>query len=175
MNGILGNTRYVDLSKVKDIQLNGESIVVDRIVELNPIVSKIKADIESKLSLDNYTKEEVNNLIANRAGFEMVDALPTENISPNKIYLLKLKTDNNPTDNDVYDEFIYINKHWEHVGSFQADFSNYYNKEEVVALLNDTLDAVINGFETLQQEFENLKLHVGMVDEVIDLINGEVI
>lgn len=175
MNGILGNTRYVDLSKVKDIQLNGESIVVDRIAELNPIVSKIKADIESKLSLDNYTKEEVNNLIANRAGFEMVDALPTKNISPNKIYLLKLKTDNNPADNDVYDEFIYINEHWEHVGSFQADFSNYYNKEEVVALLNDALDAVINGFETLQQEFENLKLHVGMVDEVIDLINGEVI
>ncbi|MBR1984500.1 MAG: hypothetical protein IKA31_02055 [Clostridia bacterium] len=175
MNGILGNTRYVNLSKVDDVQLDGESIVTNRIAELNPIVSKIRADVETIITQNSYTREEVNNLIANRAGFEIVNTLPTENISLNKIYLLKLKNDNDATDNDVYDEYIYINNAWEHVGSFQADFSNYYTKDEVVGLLNDTLEAVISGFETTQQEFENLKTHVGAIDDVLDAINGEVV
>jgi len=176
MNGIVSNTRYVDLSKVDDVQLNGESIVgQNKVVELAPIVADIIANLEATFIQASYTKDEVNNLIANRAGFEIVDALPTENISPNKIYLLKLKTDNNPADNDVYDEYIYINNAWEHVGSFQADFSNIYTKEQVVGLLNDTLEALTSEFETVKQGFEDLKTHVGAINDVLDAINGEVV
>ena len=176
MNGIVSNSRYVNLSKVDDVQLNGESIVgQNKVVELAPIIAEIIANLENTFVQASYTKEEVNNLIANRAGFEIVDALPTENISPNKIYLLKLKTDNNPTDNDVYDEFIYINEHWEHVGSFQADFSNFLNKQEIVELLNQTLEAVSTEYEAVKQGFEELKTHVGAIDDVLDAINGEVV
>lgn len=176
MNGIVSNSRYVSLSKVDDVQLNGESIVgTNKVVELAPIVADIIANLENTFIQASYTKEEVNNLIANRAGFEIVDALPTENISPNKIYLLKLKTDDDTTDNDVYDEYIYINDAWEHVGSFQADFSNYYNKEQVAELLNQTLEALNTEFEAVKQGFEDLKTHVGAIDDVLDAINGEVV
>ena len=176
MNGIVSNSRYVSLSKVDDVQLNGESIVgTNKVVELAPIVADIIANLENTFIQASYTKEEVNNLIANRAGFEIVDALPTENISPNKIYLLKLKTDDDTTDNDVYDEYIYINNAWEHVGSFQADFSNYYNKEQVAELLNQTLEALNTEFEAVKQGFEDLKTHVGALDDVLDAINGEVV
>lgn len=176
MNGIVSNSRYISLSKVDDVQYNGSSIVDEnKIVELAPIISKIIEDLENTFIQASYTKEEVNNLIANRAGFEIVDALPIKDISPNKIYLLKLVTDNNENDNDAYDEFIYINDTWEHVGSFQADFSNYYNKQEIVNLLNDTLEAVSTEFEAIQQGFEDLKTHVGAIDDVLDAINGEVV
>ena len=175
MDGIISNSRYVSLSKVDDILLNGESVVKDRKVELATIITNIMTDVHNKLIEMAYTKQEVNDIISNRAGFEIVDVLPTKNISPNKIYLLKLKTDNNPTDNDVYDEFIYINEHWEHVGSFQADFSNYYTKDEVVNLLNQTLEAVSTEFEGIKQGFEELKTHVGAIDDVLDAINGEVV
>lgn len=176
MNGIVSNSRYVSLSKVDDVQLNGESIVgTNKVVELAPIVADIIANLENTFIQASYTKEEVNNLIANRAGFEIVDALPTENISPNKIYLLKLQTDDDTTDNDVYDEYIFINDAWEHVGSFQADFSNYYNKEQVVNLLNQTLEALNTEFEAVKQGYEDLKTHVGAIDDVLDAINGEVV
>lgn len=175
MNGIVSNSRYISLSKVDDIKYNGESLVNNREVELEPIISSIITNINNSLMEKTYSKEEVNDIIANRAGFEMVDVLPSKDISPNKIYLLKLKTDNDTTDNDAYDEFIYINNTWEHVGSFQADFSNYYNKQEVVNLLNDTLEAVSTEFEAIQQGFEDLKTHVGAIDDVLDAINGEVV
>jgi len=175
MDGILSNSRYVSLSKVDDIQLNGESVVENRKVELAPIIANIITDIENTLAETAYTKQEVNDIIANRAGFAIVDALPTKSISPNKIYLLKLQTDDDTTDNDVYDEYIYINDTWEHVGSFQADFSNYYNKEQVVELLNQTLEALNTEFEAVKQGYEDLKTHVGAIDDVLDAINGEVV
>lgn len=176
MNGIVSNSRYISLSKVDDVQYNGSSIVDEnKIVELAPIISKIIEDLENTFIQASYTKEEVNNLIANRAGFEIVDALPIKDISPNKIYLLKLVTDNNENDNDAYDEFIYINDTWEHVGSFQVDFSNYYNRQEIVSLLNDTLEALNTEFEAVKQGYEDLKIHVGAIDDVLDAINGEVV
>lgn len=175
MNGIVSNSRYISLSKVDDVKYDGESLVNNREVELEPIISSIITNINNSLMEKTYSKEEVNDIIANRAGFEMVDVLPSKDISPNKIYLLKLKTDNDTTDNDAYDEFIYINNTWEHVGSFQADFSNYYSKQEVVNLLNDTLEAVSTEFEAIQQGFEDLKTHVGAIDDVLDAINGEVV
>lgn len=175
MDGIISNSRYVSLSKVDDILLNGESVVENRKVELATIIANIMIDVQNKLIETAYTKQEVNDIISNRAGFEIVDALPTKNISPNKIYLLKLQTDDDTTDNDVYDEYIFINDAWEHVGSFQADFSNYYNKEQVVNLLNQTLEATNTEFESVKQGFEELKTHVGAIDDVLDAINGEVV
>lgn len=176
MNGIMSNTKYVNLSKVDDVRLNNESLVDEnRVVNLDSIVADILSNIDTTLADNTYTKEEVNNLLANRAGFEIVDNLPTTNISPNKIYLKVLPHDDDPTDLDVYDEYIYINNSWEHVGSFQADFSNYYTKSQVETLINQTFSAINTDFTTIQTNFNNLKTHVGAIDEVLDAINGEVV
>lgn len=75
-----------------------------------------------------YTKDEVNTLINNISTFnaKIVDELPTTNISPTTIYLIS-KTDS--IDKDYYDEYLYINYHWEMIGHTYVDLWNYYSKE----------------------------------------------
>lgn len=65
---------------------------------------------------------------------EIVNALPTQDIDSNTIYLVPKTTAG--TD-DVYDEYLYINNNWEHLGDTSIDLSNYYTSSEV----DDLLDA----------------------------------
>ena len=175
MDGILANRRYVNLSKVDDVTLNGESIVNNGIAELNALVSAILAQINASNTETYYSKTEVNNIIANRAGFEIVQSLPMTNISPNKIYLVAIQNDDDNTDTDSYDEYIRVNNRWEHVGSFQADFSTYSTTAEIQTMLNNTLSTLQGNFSSLQSNFTALQNHVGNIDAVLDAINGEVI
>lgn len=177
MNGIFGNTRQIDLSIIKDIQFNGESIVNDaKIVELKAILEQGLDSLSNYYNKETtYSRDEINSLIANKQIYNIVSSLPTKNISLSTIYLVLKTKDANTSDLDSYDEYIYINNKWEHVGSFEADFSNYYTTDETDKLLNDTLDSVNGEFKALKQEFDNLKTHVGSIDEVLDAINGEVV
>lgn len=104
--------------------------------------------IANKLaSLTNYTSElttqdktltgainELKGLISliPHFGIEVVQTLPTEDISETTIYMTPSQ---NPQTQDAYDEFIYVNDAWEHVGSTAVDLSAYYTKLEVDGLL----------------------------------------
>ena len=104
--------------------------------------------IATKLaSLTNYTSElttqdktltgainELKGLISliPHFGIEVVQTLPTEDISETTIYMTP---SHNPQTQDAYDEFIYVNDAWEHVGSTAVDLSAYYTKLETDALL----------------------------------------
>lgn len=57
--------------------------------------------------------------------FQVVNALPTENISTSTIYLVPATT---PSADNVYDEYIYVNGDWEHIGSTTIDLSDYVTK-----------------------------------------------
>ena len=57
--------------------------------------------------------------------FQVVNALPTENISTSTIYLVPATT---PSAENVYDEYIYVNGDWEHIGSTTIDLSDYVTK-----------------------------------------------
>ena len=175
MDGILANRRYVNLSKVDDITLNGESLVSNRVVELSTLVSSILSQVASSNLTNYYSKTEVNELIANRAGFEIVQSLPTTNISPNKIYLVAIQNDDDNSDTDAYDEYIRVNNSWEHVGSFQADFSAYSTTAQVQQMLNNTLSTLQSDFADLQDDFADLQDLVGNINSVLDAINGEVV
>lgn len=59
---------------------------------------------------------------------EVVETLPTENISNTTVYLLN----NTGTGHNLYTEFIYVNGSWECLGSQQIDLSNYRTKDESV-------------------------------------------
>lgn len=53
---------------------------------------------------------------------QVVEKLLTESISSTTIYLVpKTSTE----EDNVYDEYLYINEKWEHIGSTQVDLSNY--------------------------------------------------
>lgn len=58
----------------------------------------------------------------------VVESLPTENIDENTIYLVP---NTEQETGNVYDEYMYINNTWEHIGSTKTDLSDYYTKEEV--------------------------------------------
>lgn len=58
---------------------------------------------------------------------EVVEELP-ETGEANILYLVP-KEDTG--DNDIFDEWLYIEDEWEHIGSTDIDLSNYYTKDEV--------------------------------------------
>lgn len=87
-----------------------------------------------------YTKSQVDSLISDFGGFEVVATLPTQDIKTNIIYLL------GPigTGSDQYEEWIYSNSTWVKIGDTTVDLSNYYTKTEVDTALSgkqDTIDA----------------------------------
>ena len=83
---------------------------------------------------DYFTEEEIQEIKSNildqvnQFSVLVVEELPTDNIDDHTIYFVpKVKTEQN----DVYDEFIYINNGWEHIGTTEVDLSSYYKKDEI--------------------------------------------
>ena len=177
MNGIFGNTRQIDLSVIKDIQFDGKSIINNvKVAELKTVLEQGLDNLSNYYSKDaTYTKTEVNSLISSKQIYNTVTALPTTNISPSTIYLVKKVNDSDETDTDSYDEYIYIQNKWEHVGSFEADFSNYYTKAETNTAIANAKSDLTAQFETLQTNVTALSTKVGSIDDVLDAINGEVV
>lgn len=76
---------------------------------------------------ETFTKQEVNNLISaiTTMDIQVVQTLPTEDISTTTIYLVPKTT---AEQNDAYDEYIYVSNAWEHIGSTDIDLSGYQTK-----------------------------------------------
>ena len=97
---------------------------------------------------ETYTQAEVDALIRAIVTLNIlvVQTLPTQDISTTTIYLVPKQT---PETQDIYDEYIYVNNAWEHIGTTQIDLSNYYTKTQVDTLLankNDDVNlSVVNG------------------------------
>lgn len=91
--------------------------------------------------VDYFTPAEVqdiqNNILdnVNQFSVEVVETLPIQNIKDHTIYFVPKTT---AEQNDIYDEYIYINNSWEHIGTTEVDLSNYYNKSEVDTKVNST-------------------------------------
>ena len=86
-------------------------------------------------SSNTYTKTEVDNLIGtvSSLNIEVVQTLPTQDISTSTIYLVPNSSQGT---NNYYDEYIYVSNSWELIGSTQVDLSNYYTKTETDTLLS---------------------------------------
>lgn len=85
-----------------------------------------------------YTKTEVNNLISRIPKFsiEVVESLPSENISTTTIYLVP---SSESSEKNMYEEYIYVNNVWEIIGTqkIEIDLSEYYKKTEVDKMISD--------------------------------------
>lgn len=73
---------------------------------------------------------------------QIVQTLPVSDIDPNTIYLVPKQTS---SQGDIYDEYLYINNAWEHIGSTEVDLTNYYNKTQTDALLNAKQATLVSG------------------------------
>lgn len=105
--------------------------------------------------IDYCTEEEKQELIneilsqVNQFSVEVVSELPIEEIRDTTIYFVPRE---NGKQRDVYDEYIYINNDWEHIGTTEIDLSNYYNKEEIdckVQEMNSTVQEIDNKINNL--------------------------
>lgn len=103
------------------------------------ITSSVNDLINYYKKTDTYTQAEVNALIGSVASLTLavVSTLPDHDISTSTIYLVPKSV---PGVDDVYDEYVYVNSNWEHIGSTTADLSDYYTITQVNNLLSGKVD-----------------------------------
>ena len=96
------------------------------------------------LKSETYTKTEVDNAISaiSTLDIQVVQTLPTQDISSTTIYLVPKSTS---ATNNSYDEYIYTNNAWEKIGSTDVDLSNYWNSTNLVAITTSEIDTIIAG------------------------------
>lgn len=130
-------------------------------------------------SLTNYyTKSQTEDLIAaiRTLSLEKVTELPTEDIDPLTIYLVR--KEDSDVDNDVFDEYLYIDDAWEHIGSTSVNLANYYTKTQTDALLDEKQDVIPSYSKEEYEEYED-DIPVGTIfnleeDRVTGMGNGDV-
>lgn len=86
---------------------------------------------------------------------EIVQTLPTEDISTTTIYMIR---NSQSSGTNIYDEYMYINSQWELIGTSATDFSNYYTKNETDNLLSGKVDNSTLGSYYTKTESDNLLL-----------------
>lgn len=131
----------VDYFTAEDIaSLNIPAKVSDLTNDTGFITNTVNNLTNYYTSSNTYTKTEVNDLISTvgSLNIEVVQTLPTQDISTSTIYLVPNSSQGT---NNYYDEYIYVSNTWELIGSTQVDLSNYYTKTQVDTLLDDKADA----------------------------------
>ena len=96
---------------------------------------------------ETYTQAEVDALVAGVASLdiEVVQTLPTQDISKTTIYLVPKSTSQT---NNTYDEYINTtgtSAGWEKIGDTQIDLSNYWNNTNLVAITTSEIDTIVAG------------------------------
>lgn len=120
--------------------------------------------------IDYFTEEEIQEIKSNildqvnQFSVLVVEELPTDNIDEHTIYFVpKTKTEQN----DVYDEFIYINNGWEHIGTTEVDLSSYYKKDEI-----DTKLEAVEGNEVFVGNEKEAPSSAKIIVEEDDFVEG---
>lgn len=104
------------------------------------IVDNLESSCDHK-SLSAQQGKVLKDMIDNLANvrFKVVDELPFIG-EENVIYLLKKEG----TDNDLHDEYVYIDDDWEKIGNNEIDLSNYATKDDLKVVQNSIPDISIS-------------------------------
>ena len=137
---------------------------------LTSTVSSHISDTTAALALKadkatTYTKDDVDQLISTIPKFaiEVVQTLPTENISYTTLYLVP---DTSSSTGQLYTEWIYVKgtpDHWERLGIQRIDLSNYYTKTEIdttVTTINSSISGVATRVTSLETTTTSLSSRV---------------
>lgn len=111
-------------------------------------IEKTVSDLINYYTKDDvYNKREVRDLIGaiNTLTIEVVNTLPTSDISTTTIYFLK--------NNNIYDEYIYVENNWVKIGDTDIDLSGYITSNGLFVALNEyytktELDNLISNYYT---------------------------
>lgn len=141
-----------EVNKIEKILLNGVEQTPDtqREVALT-VITRLVDDLANYYKkTETYTKDEVNTLIGNIETLKLikVETLPVTDIDTSAIYLLP---SDDPQQQNVYTEYMYIDNAWEIIGSTAIDLSDY--------VTIDYLNGVLAGYiASLDSSVSNLQI-----------------
>lgn len=126
------------------------------------------------MAIDNIARglaQKANEAIANLDVLkrEIVDELPTIGISSQKIYMVPSQE---PGDQNIYDEYFYVNGQWEHIGTTEVNLENYVTFDSVKAgadidIINKDNTLTINNTATTFRDFPNYVVTNGTMNDLI--------
>ena len=126
--------RYYTEAEV-DTLLSGKADGTD-IPDVSSFITKAVNDLTNYYTKsETYTQTEIDNMVSAIPKFaiEVVQALPSQNISPTTVYLLTVQSGQQ---GNMYDEYIHVGNSWELLGTQTVDLSGYYTSAQVDALLS---------------------------------------
>ena len=168
---------FADIRSKYQLKLTaGNNIVIDKINNTISVVDDLKVDWDRVRSKPNFhevsvsgdywdlknkltagigieiDKENKINAVPEIELYEIVDKLPTENISTNKIYILLIQSTDT---NNMYTEYIYVDDEWKELRTFKTniDLKNLLSKEEArdtyvtKSLFNNTTSDLIENVD----------------------------
>ncbi len=113
-----------------------------------------------------YTKAETDQRISTIPKFaiQVVQTLPTEDISPTTVYLL---TDPSASSQNLYIEYIYVNGNWEQLGTQSVDLSDYYTKTETDAKIEAAKTLTNNDKKLMKarRQTSGNAVYIALIDE----------
>ena len=118
-----------------DTLLSGKADSSD-IPDVSSFITKAVNDLTNYYTKsETYTQAEIDNMVSAIPKFaiEVVQALPSQNISPTTVYLLTVQSGQQ---GNMYDEYIHVGNSWELLGTQTVDLSGYYTSAQVDALLS---------------------------------------
>lgn len=104
---------------------------------------------------ETYTQTEIDNKISAIPKFaiQVVQSLPTSNISATTVYLVSTGSETN----NLYTEYIYVNNKWEILGTQKLDLSPYVKSTDLAAVATSGSYADLIDEPTKLSEFTNDK------------------
>jgi len=150
LNGIESGA---EVNLINKITVNGvEQAISNKTVALTVMTNTVNDLVNYYTKSETYTKTEVNGLISAIPKFaiEVVNALPTTDISTTTIYLLR---NTETTGSNLFEEYIYVNNQWELLGSQDIDLSDYVTTEDLNTALasyvtSTNLSTILQGYVT---------------------------
>ena len=147
----------VNKPKINGVTLDGDlatedlNIIIPKLVsELQNDAGYITKDVNDLVSY--YDKTEVDNMISTIPKFsiKVVDELPTEDISPTTIYLLRVEGD------DHFEEWVYVDNEWDKLGDGNIDLSDYATYDYVDGKLATKADIASLSVVAFSGRYEDL-------------------
>lgn len=150
LNGIEDNA---EVNLIEKITVNGvEQAISNKTVALTVMTNTVNDLVNYYTKANTYNKTEVNALISAIPKFaiEVVNALPTTDISTTTIYLLR---NSETTGSNLFEEYIYVNNQWELLGSQDIDLSDYVTTSDLNTALasyvtSANLSTILQGYVT---------------------------
>lgn len=173
-----------EVTAALDVKVNGYSkSEVDTLLSSKSDVgvSYTKAETTTLLNkkanvLDVYTRAQVDELVSALPTFkvEVVDVLPTEEISETTMYLVP--TGEGSEDGSLYTTYLYSNGEWKTLGTQSLKLDNYDTRDEVDAKVAAAIETAASNAETLlaTELSDVLRVGTGVTTEDFNTFKGEV-